>query len=107
MFMKKFLVPILLFLFAACEPPPRSGSAVVASLSSADKFITSNEVLPDEEYVMVTTAINLPLCALLVLGADRVIALLRTRPRVMRAIDYTFAGIFGAFAVKILAMPGR
>jgi threonine/homoserine/homoserine lactone efflux protein len=53
------------------------------------------------------TAINLPLCALLVLGADRVIALLRTRPRVMRAIDYTFAGIFGAFAVKILAMPGR
>jgi threonine/homoserine/homoserine lactone efflux protein len=53
------------------------------------------------------TAINLPLCALLVLGADRVIALLRRRPRVMRAIDYTFAGIFGAFAVKILAMPGR
>jgi len=25
----------------------------------------------------------------------------------MRGIDYTFAGIFGAFAVKILAMPGR
>jgi threonine/homoserine/homoserine lactone efflux protein len=53
------------------------------------------------------TCINLPLCALLVLGADRVIALLKTQPRVMRAIDYTFAGIFGAFAVKILALPGR
>ena len=50
---------------------------------------------------------NLPLCALMVLGADRVLALLKCRPRVMRAIDYTFAGIFGAFAVKILAMPGR
>jgi threonine/homoserine/homoserine lactone efflux protein len=50
---------------------------------------------------------NLPLCALMVLGADRVLALLKRRPRVMRAIDYTFAGIFGAFAVKILAMPGR
>jgi threonine/homoserine/homoserine lactone efflux protein len=53
------------------------------------------------------TIINLPLCALLVLGADRVLALLRRRPGVMRAIDYAFAGIFGAFAVKILAMPGR
>ena len=50
---------------------------------------------------------NLPLCALLVLGADRVLALLKTRPRIVRAIDYAFAGIFGAFAVKILAMPGR
>ncbi|MFL4988779.1 MAG: LysE family translocator [Microvirga sp.] len=50
---------------------------------------------------------NLPLCALMVLGADRVLALLKRRPRVMRAIDYVFAGIFGAFAVKILAMPGR
>jgi threonine/homoserine/homoserine lactone efflux protein len=53
------------------------------------------------------TAINLPLCALLVLGADRILALLRRRPQVMRAIDYAFAGIFGAFAVKILATPGR
>ena len=50
---------------------------------------------------------NLPLCALMVLGADRVLALLKRRPRVMRAIDYAIAGIFGAFAVKILAMPGR
>ena len=53
------------------------------------------------------TVINLPLCALLILVADQVIALLKTRPRIMRGIDYTFAGIFGAFAVKILAMPGR
>jgi threonine/homoserine/homoserine lactone efflux protein len=53
------------------------------------------------------TVINLPLCALLILVADQVIALLKTRPRIMRGIDYTFAGIFGAFAVKILAMQGR
>ena len=53
------------------------------------------------------TIINLPLCALLILVADQVIALLKTRPRIMRGIDYTFAGVFGAFAVKILAMPGR
>ena len=50
---------------------------------------------------------NLPLCALLVLGADEVLGLLRTRPRIMRAIDYIFAAVFGAFAVKILTLPGR
>jgi threonine/homoserine/homoserine lactone efflux protein len=47
-------------------------------------------------------AFTAPLAALLILGAERVIALLKTRPRVMRAIDYSFAGLFGAFAVKIL-----
>jgi threonine/homoserine/homoserine lactone efflux protein len=52
-------------------------------------------------------AFSAPLAALLILGAERVIALLRDRPRIMRAIDYTFAGLFGAFAVKILATQGR
>jgi threonine/homoserine/homoserine lactone efflux protein len=50
---------------------------------------------------------NLPLCALLVFGAEQVIDVLKSRPRVMRGIDYAFAGIFGAFAVKILTTPGR
>jgi threonine/homoserine/homoserine lactone efflux protein len=52
-------------------------------------------------------AFTAPLAALLILGAERVIALLKSRPRVMRAIDYSFAGLFGAFAVKILATTSR
>jgi threonine/homoserine/homoserine lactone efflux protein len=52
-------------------------------------------------------AFTLPFCALLILGAERVIATLQARPRVMRAIDYAFAGLFGAFAVKILTTEGR
>ncbi|HYF54828.1 MAG TPA: LysE family translocator [Salinarimonas sp.] len=55
-------------------------------------------------YFVVLTA---PLCALLVLAAERVIALLKARPRLMRAIDYVFAGLFGAFAIKILTTQGR
>ena len=45
-------------------------------------------------------AFSAPLAALLILGAERVIALLKSRPRVLRAIDYTFAGLFGVFALK-------
>jgi ribose transport system substrate-binding protein len=48
-------------LMAACEPPPREAGTNVLLPSAADKFITSDEISPNEEYVMVTTAINLPL----------------------------------------------
>src|SRR5919112_2800837 len=47
-------------------------------------------------------AFTAPLCAVMILAADRVIALLRNHPRVMRGIDYSFAGLFSAFALKIL-----
>jgi len=52
-------------------------------------------------------AFTWPLAALMILGADRVIALLRNRPKVMRALDYSVAGLFSAFAVKILAASAR
>lgn len=52
-------------------------------------------------------AFSVPLALLMILGAERVIALLRSRPRVMRAIDYLFATLFGAFALKILATQGK
>lgn len=52
-------------------------------------------------------AFTMPLAALLIMAADRVIAALRDRPKIMRAIDYTFAGLFSAFAVKILAASAR
>ena len=38
---------------------------------------------------------------------DEKIALLKRRPRIMRAIDYAFAGLFGVFALKILTTQGR
>jgi threonine/homoserine/homoserine lactone efflux protein len=43
-----------------------------------------------------------PIAALMILGAERVVTSLKRRPQIMRFIDYLFAGIFGAFAVKIL-----
>lgn len=43
----------------------------------------------------------LPLCVPLVLGAGRLTALLQRRPYLLQAMDYAFAGVFGAFAVKL------
>jgi threonine/homoserine/homoserine lactone efflux protein len=55
-------------------------------------------------YMVVFTA---PIAALMILGADRVVSSLKKRPQIMRGIDYAFAGIFGAFAVKILLTDNK
>ncbi len=52
-------------------------------------------------------AVSIPLSILMVFGAERVLAGLRERPSIMRAIDYLFAGMFGAFALKILTTQGK
>jgi ribose transport system substrate-binding protein len=58
--MKK-LLPLVLLFFLGCEPPPRQGSFSQTDFAVVDHFITSDQFSPNEEYVMVTTAINLPL----------------------------------------------
>jgi threonine/homoserine/homoserine lactone efflux protein len=55
-------------------------------------------------YMVVFTA---PIAALMIFGADHVVSNLKKRPQIMRAIDYVFAGIFGAFAVKILLTENK
>lgn len=57
----KILFVLVTMLTWACEPPPRSAGAAGSQIRGTAKFITSEQVLPTEEYVMVTTAINLPL----------------------------------------------
>lgn len=56
-------LPLLIFVFAgitSCEAPPRTETTVSSTTGTA-KFITSDVISPEEEYIMVTTAINLPL----------------------------------------------
>ena len=51
--------------------------------------------------------INTPLAALLIWGAEKVVVWLKARPRVLRGIDYSFAGVFAFFALKIAMTQGR
>jgi threonine/homoserine/homoserine lactone efflux protein len=44
----------------------------------------------------------IPICFVLIVAADHFTATIRRSPRVMRAIDYLFAGLMGAFAVRLL-----
>jgi threonine/homoserine/homoserine lactone efflux protein len=46
--------------------------------------------------------IAMPICAAMIVSAAQLARLLKRSPRVMRSIDWLFAGIFGAFAVRLL-----
>jgi len=48
-----------------------------------------------------------PLAVLLVLGAGRLVGGLKRRPGVQRTINWLFAGVFSAFAIKVLATQSR
>jgi threonine/homoserine/homoserine lactone efflux protein len=49
------------------------------------------------------TALGVPVCAILILMAEHFTAVIRRSPKAMRAIDYLFAGLMGAFAVRLLS----
>ncbi|MGV2979556.1 LysE family translocator [Camelimonas sp. ID_303_24] len=52
-------------------------------------------------------ALTAPLSVALVLAAGAIVRGVRARPWLLRALDYLFAGIFGLFALKILATQSR
>ncbi len=46
--------------------------------------------------------VSLPFTSSMVIAADRFAALLKKSPRITRLTDYLFAGVFSAFAIRIL-----
>lgn len=48
-----------------------------------------------------------PFSLAMIVAADKLASALKRRPKITRAIDYLFASIFSAFAVKILMTQGR
>jgi len=53
------------------------------------------------------TVINIPVCAALVFSADGIARLLGRSARITRFVDYLFAGVLGAFAVKLIFTQSR
>lgn len=48
------------------------------------------------------TLLAIPICIALILAAERFTGAMRRSPRIMRAFDWTFAGLMGAFAARLL-----
>jgi threonine/homoserine/homoserine lactone efflux protein len=52
-------------------------------------------------------AIGMPVNLIVVLAADRLANWLQRNPKVLRGLDYIFAGVFSVFAVKIFMTQSR
>ncbi|MCQ8781913.1 LysE family translocator [Mangrovibrevibacter kandeliae] len=52
-------------------------------------------------------AVAIPLSIAMILAADRFAAALKRRPKIMRGLDWLFASVFSAFAVRIFLTHGR
>ncbi|WP_430255301.1 LysE family translocator [Neorhizobium sp. DAR64872/K0K18] len=52
-------------------------------------------------------AIGMPVNLIVVLAADRLANWLQRNPKVLRGLDYTFAGVFSVFALKIFMTQSR
>ncbi|MEO5757735.1 MAG: LysE family translocator [Mesorhizobium sp.] len=51
--------------------------------------------------------ISIPVTVPMVLAAERFAAAMKASPRVTRVVDYLFAGVFSAFALKILTAQAK
>jgi threonine/homoserine/homoserine lactone efflux protein len=72
-------------------------------VSATDPHVTAKLLFLGLYFVV----INIPLSVLMILGAEKLVVWLKQRPRVMRGIDFTFAGVFAIFALKIAFTQGR
>lgn len=72
-------------------------------VSADDPYVTGKLSFLGIYFVL----INIPLSIAMVWSAGWLVDWLRNRPRLLRGIDYSFAGVFAFFAVKIALTQGR
>lgn len=72
-------------------------------VSATDPNVTAKMLFLGIYFVV----INIPLSIVMIWGAEKLVNWLKARPRVMRGIDFTFAGVFAFFALKIALTQGK
>ena len=51
---------------------------------------------------LIFTAVNIPVCGGIILAADRIAVLLKRSSAASRIVDWVFAGVLGAFALRLV-----
>ncbi len=78
---------------------------VLFFLTFLPQFVRSDDPYATGKLMFLGTAfivISVPLMALLITFADKVVGRVKRNPFMMRALDYMFATIFGVFAIGVL-----
>ncbi|MCK8781317.1 LysE family translocator [Rhizobium sp. NTR19] len=72
-------------------------------ITATDPHVTGKLIFLGFYFIVIGMPVNL----IVVLAADRLSAWLQANPKVLRGIDYTFAGVFSIFAAKIFMTQAR
>lgn len=72
-------------------------------ISAGDPDVTGKLIVFGALFII----IGIPVTVAAILAADRLSGWLQQNPKVLRAIDYTFAGVFSLFAISILFTQTR
>jgi len=67
-------------------------------VSAGDPYVSRKLLFLGLTFIVV----NAPVCAGLVLAADRIAFVLKRSPRATRVVDWLFAGVLGAFAARLV-----
>ena len=75
---------------------------------------TLNKVRPKREHVLsdliaglTFAVVNIPVCVGLILFAHHIAGYLKRSPWATRVVDWAFAGVLGAFAVRLIVAETR
>ncbi len=83
---------------------------VIFFITFLPQFITAGDPFIRQKLLffgLYFVALSVPLSIATILVADRLVDWLKARPKVLRGIDFTFAGVFALFALKIAFTQGR
>lgn len=72
-------------------------------VSASDPHVTGKLIFLGIYFIIIGMPVNL----IVVLAADRLSTWLQANPKILRGIDYTFAGVFSIFAAKIFFTQTR
>ncbi|MBW9087185.1 LysE family translocator [Rhizobium wenxiniae] len=72
-------------------------------VSASDPHVTGKLIFLGIYFIIIGMPVNL----IVVLAADRLSTWLQANPKILRGIDYTFAGVFSIFAAKIFFTQAR
>ena len=56
---------------------------------------------------LIFVMVNIPVCVLLILSAERIATVLKRSPRATRIVDWLFASVLGGFALKLALWQAR
>ena len=83
---------------------------IIFFMTFLPQFVTAGDPAVTQKLLFLGAffiVVGMPVNIIVIFAADRLAKWLQANPKILRGIDYTFAGVFSVFAVKIFMTQAR